>query len=157
MPPDSSHLLQPLDVGCFRPLKQVYGRQVEDLMRAHINHVSLQFGGLLTAQDANDLLEQKVGSGEPGQEMQSDGGGSRGTRRKVRCCGVCGKPCHNARTCQEGAESSDSAVSDVIIVGSQCCCVVIGDSVRMVVESVPLAYLFRSLIIYVRYQYYYLL
>jgi hypothetical protein len=40
MPPHSSHLLQPLDVGCFGPLKQAYGRQVKDLMRAHINHVS---------------------------------------------------------------------------------------------------------------------
>jgi hypothetical protein len=36
----SSHYLQPLDVGCFGPLKQAYGRQIEDLMRAHINHVS---------------------------------------------------------------------------------------------------------------------
>ncbi|KAL2019063.1 hypothetical protein VTK56DRAFT_10094 [Thermocarpiscus australiensis] len=40
MPPHSSHLLQPLDVGCFGPLKQAYGRQIEDLMRMHINHVS---------------------------------------------------------------------------------------------------------------------
>ncbi|KAJ6258111.1 NADPH oxidase [Drechslerella dactyloides] len=40
MPPHSSHLLQPLDVGCFGPLKQAYSRQVEDLMRAHINHIS---------------------------------------------------------------------------------------------------------------------
>jgi hypothetical protein len=37
MPPHSSHLLQPLDVGCFGPLKQAYGRQVEDLMRMYIN------------------------------------------------------------------------------------------------------------------------
>ncbi|KAL2018163.1 hypothetical protein VTK56DRAFT_1188 [Thermocarpiscus australiensis] len=40
MPPHSSYKLQPLDVGCFGPLKQPYGRQIEDLMRAHINHVS---------------------------------------------------------------------------------------------------------------------
>ena len=40
MPPHSSHLLQPLDVGCFGPLKQAYGRQVKDLMRTHINHIS---------------------------------------------------------------------------------------------------------------------
>jgi hypothetical protein len=40
MPPHSSHLLQPLDVGCFGPLKRAYGRQVEDLMRMHINHIS---------------------------------------------------------------------------------------------------------------------
>ena len=40
MPAHSSHLLQPLDVGCFGPLKQAYGRQVEDLMRMHITHIS---------------------------------------------------------------------------------------------------------------------
>ncbi len=38
--------------------------------------------------------------------------------RWVRCCGVCGKPGHNARTCQEVAKAFDSAASDVIIVGS---------------------------------------
>jgi hypothetical protein len=31
---------------------------------------------------------------------------------------VCGKPGHNARTCQEAGELSDSAASDVIVVGS---------------------------------------
>jgi len=40
MPLHSSYLLQPLDVGCFGPLKQAYGRQVENLIRMHINHVS---------------------------------------------------------------------------------------------------------------------
>ncbi|KAL2015161.1 hypothetical protein VTK56DRAFT_6180 [Thermocarpiscus australiensis] len=40
MPLHSSHLLQPLDVSCFGPLKQAYGRQIEDLIRMHINHVS---------------------------------------------------------------------------------------------------------------------
>ncbi len=40
MPPHSSHFLQPLDVGCFGPLKQAYGRQIECFMRAHINHIS---------------------------------------------------------------------------------------------------------------------
>ena len=33
MPPHSSHLLQPLDVGCFSPLKKAYSRQIEELMR----------------------------------------------------------------------------------------------------------------------------
>ncbi|USP80370.1 hypothetical protein yc1106_07644 [Curvularia clavata] len=42
MPPHSSHLLQPLDVGCFAPLKQAYGRQVESLMRTQINHITKQ-------------------------------------------------------------------------------------------------------------------
>ena len=33
MPPHSSHLLQPLGVGCFAPLKKAYGRN-------HINHIT---------------------------------------------------------------------------------------------------------------------
>jgi DDE superfamily endonuclease/helix-turn-helix, Psq domain len=258
MPPHSSHLLQPLDVGCFGPLKQAYGRQIEHLMRMHINHVSkleflcafreaffasmteknirggftgaglvpfdpervlskldvrlhtptplnsragtpqpwvfqtpqnpreadsqstliktrianhqnssptsmlaavdqlaksttavmhqvallraenaslrkanealskrrrakrtrVQLGGSLTLQDAMDLLGQSTMGGEGVQETQLDGSGAGGGRTKVRCCGVCGKPGHNARTCQEAAEASDSAASDVIIVGS---------------------------------------
>jgi hypothetical protein len=257
MPPHSSHKLQPLDVGCFRPLKQSYGRQIEDLIRAHINHISkleflcgfreaffasmtekniqggftgaglvlydpervlstldvklrtptpptsrpstaqswvfqtphnpreaesqstliktrianhqnssptsilgavdqltkgtmammhqvallrsevsslrkanealskrrrakrtrVQLGGSLTVQDAKDLLDQKAVVGEVVQETQPDSGGTGGGRTKVRCCGVCGKPGHNVRTCQEVAESSDSSISDVIIVG----------------------------------------
>jgi hypothetical protein len=35
-----SHLLQPLDVGCFGPLKKAYGREIERLMRCSINHIS---------------------------------------------------------------------------------------------------------------------
>ncbi len=40
IPLHSSHLLQPLDVGCFKPLKQAYSRQVEDLIQMYINYVS---------------------------------------------------------------------------------------------------------------------
>jgi hypothetical protein len=40
IPLHSSHLLQPLDVSYFGPLKQAYSRQVEDLIRMYINHVS---------------------------------------------------------------------------------------------------------------------
>jgi hypothetical protein len=40
MPPHSSHLLQPLDVGCFSPLKRAYSREIESLIRDHINHVT---------------------------------------------------------------------------------------------------------------------
>lgn len=40
MPSHSSHLLQPLDVGCFSPLKRAYSRQIEVLMKSHINHVT---------------------------------------------------------------------------------------------------------------------
>jgi hypothetical protein len=258
MPPHSSHLLQPLDVGCFGPLKQAYGRQVEGLMRMHINHVSkleflcgfreaffasiterniqggfagaglvpynpervlskldirlrtptpptsrpgtaqpwvfqtphnpreansqstliktrianhqnssptsmltavdqlaksttavmhqvallqaensslrkanealskrrrakrtrVQLGGSLTVQGAHEALGQGADGGEKVDEIGQEGSGAGGDRTKVRCCSVCGKPGHNARTCQEVAQASDSVVSHVIIVGS---------------------------------------
>jgi hypothetical protein len=40
MPPHSSHLLQPLDVGCFSPLKKAYGRQAERMMRNKITRIT---------------------------------------------------------------------------------------------------------------------
>jgi len=39
MPLHSSHLLQPLDVGCFAPLKKAYNGQVLDLMCNYITHI----------------------------------------------------------------------------------------------------------------------
>lgn len=40
MPPHSSHLLQPLDVGCFGPLKRAYSKEIEGLIRCRINHIT---------------------------------------------------------------------------------------------------------------------
>jgi hypothetical protein len=39
MPAHSSHLLQPLDIGCFAVLKRSYGTLVGDTMRLAINHI----------------------------------------------------------------------------------------------------------------------
>jgi hypothetical protein len=40
MPPHSSHLLQPLDVACFSPLKRLYGDEVSALARSRIHHIN---------------------------------------------------------------------------------------------------------------------
>jgi hypothetical protein len=40
MPPHSSHLTQPLDVRCFSSLKPAYSREVESLIRHHIDHIT---------------------------------------------------------------------------------------------------------------------
>jgi hypothetical protein len=40
MPPHSSHLLQPLDVGCFSPLKRAYSDQISHLIRDSINYIT---------------------------------------------------------------------------------------------------------------------
>ena len=86
--------------------------------RRRAKRTRVQLGGSLAVQDAQDILGQGAVGGEGVQETQSGGSGAGGGRTKVRCCGVCGKPGHNARTCQEGAELSDSAASDVIVVSS---------------------------------------
>ncbi len=86
--------------------------------RRRAKKTRVQLGGSITVQDAQDLLAQKAVSGKAGQEMQQDGSGAGGARTKIRCCSVCGKPGHNARTCQKGTKASDSAVSDAIIVSS---------------------------------------
>lgn len=39
MPAHTSHLLQPLDIGVFRPLKRAYGKLVEEIMMAGNNHI----------------------------------------------------------------------------------------------------------------------
>ena len=36
MPPHSSHLLQPLDVGCFGPLKKAYYQEIDSMIKNHI-------------------------------------------------------------------------------------------------------------------------
>jgi hypothetical protein len=258
MPPHSSHLLQPLDVGCFGPLKKAYGCQIEELMRMYITHISkleflcafreaffasmtekniqggfagaglvpydpervifkldvqlrtptppasrpgtalpwlsqtphnpreatsqselikarianhqgssptstlaavdqftkgamammhevallraensslrkaneelskrrrakktrVRLGGSLTVQEAQDLLDQKDVDEQVIQETRQNGSGAAGSHTKIRCCGVCGKPGHNVRTCKEATESSDSSVCDSVIVVS---------------------------------------
>jgi hypothetical protein len=40
MPPHSSHLLQPLNVGCFAVLKSAYSRLVEQKMGLSVNHIN---------------------------------------------------------------------------------------------------------------------
>jgi hypothetical protein len=42
MPPHSSHLLQPLDVSIFSPLKQAYRQAIDANMRLGINHIDKQ-------------------------------------------------------------------------------------------------------------------
>jgi hypothetical protein len=40
MPAHTSHILQPLDVSCFSPLKKAYGSQIENKMRLSINYIT---------------------------------------------------------------------------------------------------------------------
>ena len=64
MPPHSSHLLQPLDVGCFSPLKKSYGRKVEEKMRLGINHIDkLEFLAIYKQARTESITENNIRSG----------------------------------------------------------------------------------------------
>ena len=40
MPPHSSHILQPLNVGCFTPLKQAYKKELRGLADSYIYYIN---------------------------------------------------------------------------------------------------------------------
>jgi hypothetical protein len=84
--------------------------------RRRAKKTRVRLGGSLTIQDAEDLLDQKAADEQILQENRQSGSRVGAARTKARCCGVCGKPGHNARTCQEAGESSDSSISSVIVV-----------------------------------------
>jgi hypothetical protein len=61
MPLHASYLLQPLDVGCFTPLKKAYGRQTEHLVRNHINHImKLEFLPAFKAAFDNSITKNNI-------------------------------------------------------------------------------------------------
>ena len=64
MPPHSLHLLQPLDVGCFAPLKKAYGRQAELLMRSKITRITkLEFLPCFKAAFDASITESNIKGG----------------------------------------------------------------------------------------------
>jgi hypothetical protein len=64
MPPHSSHILQPLDVSCFAPLKLSYGKQIETFVRNQLNHITkLEFLSAFKEAFKATFTEQNIKSG----------------------------------------------------------------------------------------------
>ena len=40
LPPHSSHITQPLDIGCYSVLKKIYGAEIEHVIKARITHIT---------------------------------------------------------------------------------------------------------------------
>ena len=40
LPPYSSYLTQPLDIGCFSVLKRAYSREIKTFIKAYINYIT---------------------------------------------------------------------------------------------------------------------
>jgi hypothetical protein len=64
MPPHTSHLLQPLDVGCFAPLKRAYGHEIQELARQGVYHVDkVDFLTIYTQIRPTVLTQQNIQAG----------------------------------------------------------------------------------------------
>ena len=64
LPPHSSHLTQPLDVGCFGNLKRSYSGQIDGFIKAHINHISkVEFFIAFKAAYEESITSQNMKSG----------------------------------------------------------------------------------------------
>jgi hypothetical protein len=67
MPPHSSHLLQPLDVALYSPLKHAYGNQINLFIRASINHITKsEFFVAFKAAHNKVFTEENMNSGFKG-------------------------------------------------------------------------------------------
>ena len=64
-------------------------------------------GGALTAEDARDILAQKEVEKQVARDIRENQDGDKERLATRRHCGNCGKPGHNARTCQVEAELTD--------------------------------------------------
>ena len=64
LPAHSSHLTQPLDVGCFSVLKRAYGRELEAFIKAHINHITkTEFFIAFKAAHFNTITPENIKAG----------------------------------------------------------------------------------------------
>jgi hypothetical protein len=83
MPPHSSHLLQPLDVACFGPLKRSYGTLVASQIRLGINHITKEdFLDLYNTAQARAITEGNIFKWLQGRRSRSaQSGGCSGNNR----------------------------------------------------------------------------
>ena len=61
LPAHSLHITQPLDVGCFSVLKRLYGREIEDFIKASITHITkLEFFHAFKAAHDKTMIPKNI-------------------------------------------------------------------------------------------------
>lgn len=68
--------------------------------RRRAKKIQLRNGGVLTGQEAGDLLSQQEVDIQIRRDERQNGGNPKGEASSNRCCSKCGKSGHNSRTCQ---------------------------------------------------------
>jgi len=64
LPAHSSHITQPLDVGCFSVLKRMYSRELEAYIKAYINHITkMEFFLAFKAAHFNTMTPDNIMAG----------------------------------------------------------------------------------------------
>ena len=71
----------------------------------------LQKRGVMTVEEGRQVIDQMDVDAQVVAESSRSGGRGRSVGPGVRRCGVCGKPGHNARTCQVVIETSGEEYS----------------------------------------------
>src|SRR5450432_4077912 len=60
----SSHILQPLNIGCFSPLKTLYGKQIKNLVYIRIHYITkLEFLPAFKVAFQSAFTEQNIKAG----------------------------------------------------------------------------------------------
>jgi len=67
--------------------------------RRRAKRIRLQKGGVMTAGESRQVVDQMAVDTQVVAESSKSGGQEKSARPGVRRCGVCGKTGHNARTC----------------------------------------------------------
>ncbi len=80
--------------------------------RRRAKRTRVQLGGALMIEESQALIQEKQKGKRPAGEMS--GGAEKAVRGgpTVRRCGNCGKPGHNARTCEQDVEQSSQPDSE---------------------------------------------
>ena len=73
--------------------------------RRRAKRTRLQQGGVLTTEEATDILSRKEVGEQIIQNKSVESGKQSKGQLAPRCCGTCGKTGHNSRTCQEVKEA----------------------------------------------------
>ncbi|KAJ3542019.1 hypothetical protein NM208_g4316 [Fusarium decemcellulare] len=80
--------------------------------RRRAKRTRLQKGGVMTVDQAREAIDQMDVDAQVVAESSKSRGRGRSVGPGVRRCGVCGKPGHNARTCQVVIETSGEEYSE---------------------------------------------
>ena len=88
-------------------------RQENAILSRHqrTKRTRVQKRGVMTREEGRQAIDQMDVDVQAVAESSGSGGQERSARPRERCCGVCGKPGHNARTCQVVPETSGEECS----------------------------------------------